>query len=166
MTFQMNKILAAYRKGFLFLVLVQLARDVWHIWHTLRKYKKRMRDLRQAGKINAAAQLDNKHCEVTRQNFERSLDAISKSWTSKDGNTPLYKMNSLAYTVTRESFVFLGGGRAALLQLAHPYVSSGLEAHSDIGSGYTVVFFICLLDLIYFIAQSRLFGLTRIMLSM
>ena len=142
MTLQMKKILKAYRKGFLFLVLIQLARDVWHIWCTLRKYKKRMKNLRQTAKLDTAAQMDNKRYGVTRRNFETSLDAVSRSWASKDGNTPLYKMNSPCYTVTRESFVFLGGGRAALLQLAHPYVASGLEAHSDIGSGYVLCLFL------------------------
>ena len=97
---EMKTIIAMYRRGFLFLVLSQLARDIWHIWYTLRKYKKRMHDLGEAteGKqINTAAQLDNRQCVVTRQNFEKSLEAVSRSWTTKDSNMPLYEMDSLNY---------------------------------------------------------------------
>lgn len=39
------------------------------------------------------------------------------------------------YTVFRESCVFLGGGRAALLQLANEQVSNAIAAHSNIYSG-------------------------------
>lgn len=34
----------------------------------------------------------------------------------------------------RESLAFAGAGRAALLQLAHPYVAAGVNAHSSIGA--------------------------------
>jgi uncharacterized protein (DUF2236 family) len=37
---------------------------------------------------------------------------------------------SAAWRLQRESVVFLGGGRAALLQLAHPFVAYGVDQHS------------------------------------
>lgn len=43
--------------------------------------------------------------------------------------------NSASYVVGRESFVFLGGLRASLLQMAHPFVAVGVETHSDLRNG-------------------------------
>jgi hypothetical protein len=37
---------------------------------------------------------------------------------------------ALALALQRESINFAGGGRAALLQLAHPYVANGIVQHS------------------------------------
>lgn len=37
-----------------------------------------------------------------------------------------------AFKLVRESILMLGGGRAAFLQTAHPYVGSGVAQHSDI----------------------------------
>ena len=39
---------------------------------------------------------------------------------------------SITWHVNRESAVFLGAGRAALLQLAHPWVSAALAQHSNL----------------------------------
>lgn len=39
---------------------------------------------------------------------------------------------SIGWRVNRESALFLGAGRASLLQLAHPWVASALEDHSNI----------------------------------
>ena len=39
---------------------------------------------------------------------------------------------SITWTVNRESAVFLGAGRAALLQLAHPWVAASLAQHSNL----------------------------------
>ncbi len=39
---------------------------------------------------------------------------------------------SLSWQINRESAVFLGAGRAALLQLAHPWVAAALAQHSDL----------------------------------
>jgi uncharacterized protein (DUF2236 family) len=40
--------------------------------------------------------------------------------------------NSITWRVNRESAVFLGAGRAALLQLAHPWVAAALAQHSTL----------------------------------
>ena len=40
--------------------------------------------------------------------------------------------NSVTWTVNRECALFLGAGRAALLQLAHPWVTAALEQHSQL----------------------------------
>jgi len=36
--------------------------------------------------------------------------------------------------LSRESCAFAGAGRAALLQIAHPFVAAGVMAHSSIGA--------------------------------
>src|SRR5216684_7086858 len=38
---------------------------------------------------------------------------------------------SLTWKVDRESAIFLGAGRALLLQLAHPWVAAAMEQHSN-----------------------------------
>jgi uncharacterized protein (DUF2236 family) len=38
---------------------------------------------------------------------------------------------SLTWQIDRESAIFLGAGRALLLQLAHPWVAAAIEQHSD-----------------------------------
>ena len=42
--------------------------------------------------------------------------------------------DSLAWRINRESAIFLGAGRAALLQLAHPWVAASLVHHSNLMS--------------------------------
>src|SRR3974390_1370302 len=38
----------------------------------------------------------------------------------------------MTWRINRESALFLGAGRAALLQLAHPWVATALEQHSTV----------------------------------
>lgn len=44
----------------------------------------------------------------------------------------IYGPESLSWRINRESALFLGAGRAALLQLAHPWVSAALGEHSRV----------------------------------
>src|SRR2546423_5606363 len=44
---------------------------------------------------------------------------------------PLYPEGSITRRVNRENVLLLGGGRALLMQLAHPKVAAGVDAHSD-----------------------------------
>jgi uncharacterized protein (DUF2236 family) len=44
----------------------------------------------------------------------------------------IFGPGSTCWKVNRESAVFLGAGRAALLQLAHPWVATALEQHSSV----------------------------------
>src|SRR6202165_3892508 len=43
----------------------------------------------------------------------------------------LFEEESITRRVNRENVLFLGGGRALLMQLAHPNVAAGVEEHSD-----------------------------------
>ena len=46
----------------------------------------------------------------------------------------LYSDDSITRRVNRENVLLLGGGRALLMQLAHPSVSAGVDEHSDFRS--------------------------------
>src|SRR5438067_3037481 len=43
----------------------------------------------------------------------------------------LYSDDSVTRRVNRENILLLGGGRALLMQLAHPKVAAGVDEHSD-----------------------------------
>jgi uncharacterized protein (DUF2236 family) len=66
---------------------------------------------------------------VTRQAFEQRLEQVrSEAAGPVEG---LFGPGSAAWRIICESVVFLGAGRAALLQLAHPYVAHAIAQHSD-----------------------------------
>src|SRR3982074_2692599 len=43
----------------------------------------------------------------------------------------LFEEESITRRVNRENVLLLGGGRALLMQLAHPKVAAGVDEHSD-----------------------------------
>ena len=47
-----------------------------------------------------------------------------------DPRAGLFGPASASWKISREAVIFLGGGRAALLQLAHPFVAHGVDQHS------------------------------------
>lgn len=47
-----------------------------------------------------------------------------------DPKAGLYGPDSMMWKIGREAINFLGGGRAALLQLAHPWVANAIDQHS------------------------------------
>ena len=53
--------------------------------------------------------------------------------TPRAGNG-LYTEDSITRRVNRENILLLGGGRALLMQLAHPKVAAGVDEHSDFRS--------------------------------
>jgi len=50
---------------------------------------------------------------------------------SVDPTANLFGADSVTWRVSREGVLLLGGGRALLLQIAHPLVAAGVAAHSD-----------------------------------
>lgn len=65
---------------------------------------------------------------VSRADLERHLaELVSRV---EDPRVGLYGPGSLSWEVNREGVLMLGGGCAALLQLAHPYVAHAIEDHS------------------------------------
>ncbi|MBI4952621.1 MAG: DUF2236 domain-containing protein [Myxococcales bacterium] len=65
---------------------------------------------------------------VGREDLERSLAELARE--APDARAGIFGPDTLAWRVFRESSVFLGGGRAALLQLAHPFVAHAVDEHS------------------------------------
>lgn|SRR3990167_3878045 len=87
---------------------------------------------------------------ITKEVFDKELDrlteelkVINKSRSEKrqtnhkDENAQIqargiYGPECKVWEIARESVIFMGGGRAVFLQLAHPYVASGVRQHSKV----------------------------------
>ncbi len=65
---------------------------------------------------------------VERADLEASLSDLVRS--VRDPRAGILGPESFAWVVGRESILIAGGGRAALLQLAHPFVAHGVAKHS------------------------------------
>src|SRR5829696_2548426 len=65
---------------------------------------------------------------VDAADLERSLDLVR---AQAAGSAPgVFGPGSMLWQVDREALVFLGAGRALLLQLAHPWVATAIAEHS------------------------------------
>jgi uncharacterized protein (DUF2236 family) len=69
---------------------------------------------------------------VTRDDLEALLGGVEEKIA--DPRAGIFGPESVSWKINRESAVFLGAGRAALLQLAHPWVAVALEQHSSLMS--------------------------------
>lgn len=67
---------------------------------------------------------------VSRNEIERLWDSIRDQ--TSDPQAGIFGPSSISWKVNRESALFLGAGRAALLQLAHPWVAAALDRHSNL----------------------------------
>jgi uncharacterized protein (DUF2236 family) len=65
---------------------------------------------------------------VTREQHEASLAELAKS--VHDPREGILGPRSIAWRMGGDLAIFLGGGRAALLQLAHPFVAYAVDHHS------------------------------------
>lgn len=63
---------------------------------------------------------------------EALLAAVARRAADPRGG--IFGPGSASWKINRESAVFLGAGRAALLQLAHPWVAAALQQHSSVMS--------------------------------
>ena len=66
-----------------------------------------------------------------------SREQIEGLWRSVadrtvDPRSGIFGPSSMSWKISRESGLFLGAGRAALLQLAHPWVATALDQHSNL----------------------------------
>ncbi|MEE2785785.1 MAG: oxygenase MpaB family protein [Myxococcota bacterium] len=66
---------------------------------------------------------------VTASEMETHLAAL---FNDGDATVGLFGPESMLWTIGRESVVVLGGGRAALLQLAHPFIAHAVKEHSSL----------------------------------
>jgi uncharacterized protein (DUF2236 family) len=67
---------------------------------------------------------------VTSACLEHELRLIESQ--TKDSRAGVFGPNSLEWKVNGESAIFLGAGRALLLQLAHPFVATAVAEHSRV----------------------------------
>jgi uncharacterized protein (DUF2236 family) len=67
---------------------------------------------------------------VSRSQIESLIDSIARS--VPDPRAGIFGPHSVSWKINRESALFLGAGRAALLQLAHPWVATALQQHSTL----------------------------------
>jgi uncharacterized protein (DUF2236 family) len=67
---------------------------------------------------------------VTREDIAQLWAAIRDP--IPDPRSGIFGASSISWKVNRESALFLGAGRAALLQLAHPWVATALDQHSNL----------------------------------
>ena len=68
--------------------------------------------------------------ETTREQLESYIAAAAAR--VRNPTEGIFGVDSLTWRISRESAVFLGAGRAALLQLAHPWVAAALDQHSTV----------------------------------
>lgn len=66
---------------------------------------------------------------VSRDDLERALEELRREVTRPEAG--IWGPGTVAWMVTRELVTFLAGGRAILLQLAHPFVASAIDQHSS-----------------------------------
>jgi uncharacterized protein (DUF2236 family) len=66
---------------------------------------------------------------VTSESLERELDRARA--IAPGSLSGIFGPRSATWQVNREAAIFLGAGRALLLQLAHPWVAAAIEQHSD-----------------------------------
>jgi uncharacterized protein (DUF2236 family) len=66
---------------------------------------------------------------VTRRDLEESLERVRVRVT--DPRAGIHGPGTAAWELQRDALMFLGGGRAALLQLAHPFVAYAIDHHSQ-----------------------------------
>jgi uncharacterized protein (DUF2236 family) len=67
---------------------------------------------------------------VSRSDLERRIAAAEQCVTNPAEG--IFGPESSIWRINRESALFLGAGRAALLQLAHPWVATALDQHSTL----------------------------------
>lgn len=67
---------------------------------------------------------------VSRSDSESLIVAVEQA--SADPCAGIFGPASMSWKINRESALFLGAARAALLQLAHPWVATALEQHSSL----------------------------------
>jgi uncharacterized protein (DUF2236 family) len=68
--------------------------------------------------------------EATREALDQRIAAAQAR--VKNPVEGIFGAQSMTWRINRESALFLGAGRAALLQLAHPWVAAALDQHSSV----------------------------------
>src|SRR5438876_4503748 len=76
------------------------------------------------------AQIERDSLEIiSTERLERELTLVRGA--AAGSLAGVFGPRSITWQVDREAAIFLGAGRALLLQLAHPWVAAAIEQHSD-----------------------------------
>jgi uncharacterized protein (DUF2236 family) len=73
--------------------------------------------------------IDSKLETVTTEGLKRELNLVRSS--AIDSRSGIFGPQSAIWRIDREAAILLGAGRALLLQLAHPWVATAIEQHSN-----------------------------------
>jgi uncharacterized protein (DUF2236 family) len=76
--------------------------------------------------------MDRTYTPVSRVAIEQLWSTVAASVSQP--NHGIFGPSSISWRINRESALFLGAGRASLLQLAHPWVAAALDQHSNLRS--------------------------------
>jgi uncharacterized protein (DUF2236 family) len=68
--------------------------------------------------------------KVTRDDLESLIEDVQRQIPGAIEG--IFGAGSVSWRINRESALFLGAGRAALMQLAHPWVAAALDQHSSV----------------------------------
>src|SRR3569833_4167286 len=68
--------------------------------------------------------------EATKTDLERHISGVAAQVSRPVEG--IFGAQSVSWRINRESALFLGAGRAALLQLGHPWVAAALDQHSSL----------------------------------
>jgi uncharacterized protein (DUF2236 family) len=79
------------------------------------------------------------NCNMERNSIPVERADIQRLWGTVAAGVPqpihgIFGPSSINWKINRESALFLGAGRASLLQLAHPWVATALDQHSNLRS--------------------------------
>ena len=130
--------------------LVVLLADFVHVYTYLRAYYKDEDDelvydderLLEDDKIVKAYSGDcAPESLVSDEEFNSAVEETLKELETSGIKTGLYPLGDIGIAVNRESIVFAGGGRAAFMQLAHPFVAAGIRQHSMLERGVSRRFY-------------------------
>src|SRR5258706_1942001 len=66
---------------------------------------------------------------VISESLERELDVLRAA--ASGSLSGIFGPQSMTWRINREAAIFLGAGRALLLQLAHPWIAAAIEQHSS-----------------------------------
>jgi uncharacterized protein (DUF2236 family) len=76
--------------------------------------------------------MDRNYTPVSRAHIELLWSTVAAGVSQP--NEGIFGPSSISWKINRESALFLGAGRASLLQLAHPWVAAALDQHSNLRS--------------------------------
>src|SRR5258708_29301834 len=76
--------------------------------------------------------METSRSPVTREDMVQLWATVADR--TSDSRSGIFGPSSIGWKINREAALFLGAGRAALLQLAHPWVATALDQHSSVMS--------------------------------